>query len=82
MPGPRFLEGFNYLREKYDHVGDCRGKGLMMAMEFVESKSTNTPLPVYKCMAILERTKVWSFHPEEWWCYRLSIADVRRIVGS
>lgn len=55
--GNRFLEGFNYLREKYDHVGDCRGKGLMMAMEFVESKSTNNPMPTYKMNAILERTK-------------------------
>ena len=57
-PISRFLEGFNYLREKYDHVGDCRGKGLMMAMEFVESKSTNNPMPTYKMNAILERTKV------------------------
>ena len=39
-------------------MGDVRGKGLMMAMEFVESKATNAPLPLYKCNAILERTKV------------------------
>ena len=30
----------------------------MMAMEFVESKSTHNPLPTYKMNAILERTKV------------------------
>lgn len=55
--GTRFLEGYNYLRDKYDHVGDCRGKGLMMALELVESKSTHAPLPLYKVNALLERIK-------------------------
>ena len=56
--GNRFLDGYNALREKYDFVGDCRGKGLMMAMEFVESKATNKALPMYHCNAMLERIKV------------------------
>jgi len=55
--GNRFLDGYNALREKYDFVGDCRGKGLMMAMEFVESKATNKALPMYHCNAMLERIK-------------------------
>ena len=56
--GNHFLEGYNYLRDKYDNVGDVRGKGLMMAMEFVETKDTMNPLPMYKMNAMLERIKV------------------------
>ena len=55
--GTRFLEGFNALRRKYDIIGDCRGKGLFMCLELVESQSNNNPLPVYHMMAIHEKIK-------------------------
>lgn len=55
--GNRFLEGFNMLREKYDHVGDCRGKGLFMSLEMVESQSTHKPIPNYHVNAMCERLK-------------------------
>eukprot|EP00116_Pleurobrachia_bachei_P001840 sb/3462102/ len=55
--GTHFLEGFNKLRTKHEVVGDCRGKGLFMAMELVTDKASNNPLPVYHIMALLEALK-------------------------
>lgn len=36
--GQQLLEGLNILRKKYDFIGDVRGRGLMIATEFVDKK--------------------------------------------
>ena len=35
----------NKLKDKYDCIGDVRGLGLMLGVEFVESKETKKPHP-------------------------------------
>ena len=55
--GTHILEGLNKLRAKHDILGDCRGKGLFIAMEFVDSQSTNNPVPNFHLNAIVERIK-------------------------
>ena len=59
--GTYLLENLNKLRTKYDFIGDVRGKGMFMAVEFVESQSTNKALPNYHLNAIVERFKVSKF---------------------
>ena len=56
--GTHILESLNKMRAKHDIIGDVRGKGLFMAVEFVESQSTNNPIPNYHLNAIVERFKV------------------------
>ena len=55
--GTHIMEGLNNLREKHEVLGDVRGKGLFIAMEFVESKSTQKPIPNYHLNAMVERIK-------------------------
>lgn len=38
VTGSRFLTGLGPLREKYEILGDVRGKGLMIGLEFVTDK--------------------------------------------
>lgn len=43
--GDRLRAGFQRLAEKYEIIGDLRGKGLLQAMEFVSDRATRAPLP-------------------------------------
>ena len=43
--GAYLQEGLNKLKDKYDCIGDVRGLGLMLGVEFVESKVTKKPHP-------------------------------------
>lgn len=41
--GGHFKEGMKKLMERYPLIGDVRGKGLMLGMEFVKNRSTKEP---------------------------------------
>ncbi len=41
--GKQLLDGFRVLKEKYKLVGDVRGRGLMVGMEFVKDRKTREP---------------------------------------
>ena len=41
--GSYFLEQLKTLKEKYATIGDVRGKGLMLAIEFVKDRKTKEP---------------------------------------
>lgn len=41
--GDRFLAGLNKMKAKYEVLGDVRGAGLMVALEFVTDKASKTP---------------------------------------
>jgi 4-aminobutyrate aminotransferase len=43
--GERILAAARKLQEKYAFVGDVRGKGLMIAVEFVKNRETREPYP-------------------------------------
>ncbi len=43
--GEYLNEGLNKLKDKYDVIGDVRGLGLMLGVEFVQSKATKKPHP-------------------------------------
>ncbi len=41
--GARLLTGLQKLKEKYPIMGDVRGRGLMLAIEFVKDRATKRP---------------------------------------
>jgi alanine-glyoxylate transaminase/(R)-3-amino-2-methylpropionate-pyruvate transaminase len=41
--GAYLLAGLNQLKEKYPVIGDVRGKGLMLGIEFVQDRTTKAP---------------------------------------
>lgn len=41
--GAKLLERLNDLKDKYSVIGDVRGKGLMLALEFVKDRDSKTP---------------------------------------
>ena len=43
--GKRFLERLEHLKQKYEEIGDVRGKGLMLAIEIVKNRKTREPDP-------------------------------------
>ena len=43
--GKVFLERLKDLKQKYQEIGDVRGKGLMLAIEIVKSRKTKEPDP-------------------------------------
>lgn len=43
--GEHLIQGLNKLKDKYDCIGDVRGLGLMIGVEFVESKQAKVPAP-------------------------------------
>jgi 4-aminobutyrate aminotransferase-like enzyme len=43
--GAVLLRGLRELQEKYEFVGDVRGKGLLIGMDLVTDRQTKTPLP-------------------------------------
>lgn len=55
--GGHLLNGLSELRDRYEVVGDVRGKGLMLAVEMVLDKEARRPLDDVRFAAILERCK-------------------------
>ncbi len=49
--GQKFLDGLNLIKEKYDKVGDVRGRGLALAIEFVKDYKTKEPLKIVEDIA-------------------------------
>jgi 4-aminobutyrate aminotransferase / (S)-3-amino-2-methylpropionate transaminase / 5-aminovalerate transaminase len=43
--GERMIARFRSMQEKYDLIGDVRGLGAMVAMEFVQDRKTKEPAP-------------------------------------
>ena len=43
--GERLLAGVKRLEEKYASIGDVRGRGLMIGVEFVKDRATREPAP-------------------------------------
>src|SRR2546430_239728 len=43
--GERLLAGAKRLQEKYAAIGDVRGRGLMIGVEFVKDRATREPAP-------------------------------------
>ena len=52
--GTQFLTGLSQLRDEFEIVGDVRGKGLMIAVEFVQDKNSRKPLEAAKVNQLLE----------------------------
>ncbi|VEN48587.1 unnamed protein product [Callosobruchus maculatus] len=55
--GTKLLLDLAKLRDKYEIVGDVRGKGLMIGMELVDDKTSKKPLSSEKCVDIMEKCK-------------------------
>lgn len=55
--GTYFMKELAKLRDEFEIVGDVRGKGLMIGLEFVENKETRKALNADKVNAIFEATK-------------------------
>jgi 4-aminobutyrate aminotransferase and related aminotransferases len=45
--GAYLKAGLEKLMQKYDCIGDVRGMGMMLGVEFVEDKKSNKPAPIY-----------------------------------
>jgi 4-aminobutyrate aminotransferase len=43
--GERLLAGLRRLQQKYACIGDVRGRGLMIGVEFVKDRNTREPAP-------------------------------------
>lgn len=54
--GGYMLDGFAKLAEKYDIIGEVRGKGLMTGIELVEDRATKKPATA-ACLQVFERCK-------------------------
>lgn len=55
--GTYFLKGLAELRDRYEIIGDVRGKGLMIGVELVADKEKKTPLSVPHVLEIWENCK-------------------------
>ncbi|KAG1713992.1 Alanine--glyoxylate aminotransferase 2, mitochondrial [Nymphon striatum] len=55
--GTHFLHKLSALRNEFEIVGDVRGKGLMIGVEFVTDKQSKTPLPAEDYSMIQEECK-------------------------
>lgn len=55
--GTHILHKLAELRDKFEIVGDVRGKGLMIGVEMVEDKQSKCPLPTQVVADIWERCK-------------------------
>lgn len=53
--GAYFLEKLLPLKEKHSFIGDVRGRGLFLAIEFVRSKESKAPLSKKACQKIFEK---------------------------
>ena len=54
--GNHILAGLNRLKEKYPIIGDVRGKGLMLGIEFVKDRGTKIP-GKEECSQIVENAR-------------------------
>ena len=52
--GAHILAGLAKLQDKYEIIGDVRGKGYMIGIEFVADRATKAPVAVQTMAAILE----------------------------
>jgi adenosylmethionine-8-amino-7-oxononanoate aminotransferase len=50
--GQRLRAGFERLAEKYDVIGDLRGKGLFQGMEFVRDRATRERFPADEALGV------------------------------
>lgn len=55
--GEYLVKRLNELKEKYEEIGDVRGKGLMVGVEFVKSKETKEPNKKFREKVIEEAFK-------------------------
>jgi len=54
--GNYLIAGFNRLAEKYDIIGEVRGKGLMLGIELVKDRKTKVPAKE-ECMRVFDLAK-------------------------
>ena len=54
--GDRLLKGLHRLKDKYEVIGDVRGKGLMVAIELVKDRETKAPASA-RTAAVFEKAK-------------------------
>jgi len=54
--GNQILSGLNRLKEKYELIGDVRGKGLLLGIELVTDRQSKEPAKE-ECVQILENCK-------------------------
>ncbi|PUA17701.1 4-aminobutyrate--2-oxoglutarate transaminase [Glaciimonas sp. PCH181] len=54
--GQRMLNGFNKLQEKYPQIGEVRGLGAMLAIEFVKDATSKEPDPAM-AQRVMERAR-------------------------
>ncbi|NPA80794.1 MAG: acetyl ornithine aminotransferase family protein [Thermotogae bacterium] len=52
--GDYFLKRLKELQERYEEMGDVRGKGLMVGIEFVKDRETKEPYPEFRDRVVLE----------------------------
>jgi len=45
VAGARLRQGFETLMQRFDPIGDIRGRGLMMGLELVKDRHTKVPAP-------------------------------------
>jgi len=55
--GKKVMAAFNEMKEKYEVVGDVRGLGAMIGVEFVKDKKTKEPNPEFVGKFIQECAK-------------------------
>jgi adenosylmethionine-8-amino-7-oxononanoate aminotransferase len=54
--GDYFLDGLNYLRD-HPSVGEVRGTGLWLAIDFTADKKTRAPYPLSNLLSVVARAK-------------------------
>ena len=54
--GEELIAGFQELQKKHDVIGDVRGSGLMLGMEFVKDRESKEPA-TEECVQVFERCK-------------------------
>jgi 4-aminobutyrate aminotransferase / (S)-3-amino-2-methylpropionate transaminase / 5-aminovalerate transaminase len=52
--GDWMLSRFRYMQEKYEFIGDVRGKGLLIGVELVKDRKTKEPLDKAVCVRLFQ----------------------------